>query len=179
MSSPTPGRLCFSFLPQRTGRRVCGLLMGFGAPPLLALAAVTVFFGFLAWIFPASRTDFFSRFTLDSFTGTAVLVAPLLAVLIAAKLGPALPPAKVIALVALVVYGGALVLGGLAFLITFASRFDGLETGIYAFGGVIQQLGDILATLLRLALLALAMLWTYQLFSSLGGRLPRLDVQAD
>jgi putative MFS transporter len=33
------GRLCFSFLPQRTGRRVCGLLMGFGAPPLLALAA--------------------------------------------------------------------------------------------------------------------------------------------
>jgi putative MFS transporter len=33
------GRLCFSFLPQRTGRRFCGLLMGFGAPPLLALAA--------------------------------------------------------------------------------------------------------------------------------------------
>jgi putative MFS transporter len=35
------GRLCFSFLPQRTGRRVCGLLMGLAAPPLLALAAVS------------------------------------------------------------------------------------------------------------------------------------------
>jgi MFS transporter, putative metabolite:H+ symporter len=35
------GRLCFSFLPQRTGRRFCGLLMGFGAPPLLALAALS------------------------------------------------------------------------------------------------------------------------------------------
>jgi MFS transporter, putative metabolite:H+ symporter len=32
------GRLFFSFVPQRTGRRVCGLLMGFGAAPLLALA---------------------------------------------------------------------------------------------------------------------------------------------
>jgi MFS transporter, putative metabolite:H+ symporter len=33
------GRLFFSFFPQRVGRRVCGLLMGIGAPPLLALAA--------------------------------------------------------------------------------------------------------------------------------------------
>jgi putative MFS transporter len=35
------GRLFFSFVPQRTGRRRCGLLMGFGAAPLLALAAVS------------------------------------------------------------------------------------------------------------------------------------------
>ena len=33
------GRLCFSFLPVKTGRRFCGVLMGFGAAPLLALAA--------------------------------------------------------------------------------------------------------------------------------------------
>jgi putative MFS transporter len=33
------GRLCFSFLPQRTGRRLCGVLMGLGAAPLLGLAA--------------------------------------------------------------------------------------------------------------------------------------------
>ena len=33
------GRLFFSFFPQRSGRRVCGLVMGAGAPPLLALAA--------------------------------------------------------------------------------------------------------------------------------------------
>jgi putative MFS transporter len=33
------GRLFFSFVPQRLGRRPCGILMGFGAAPLLALAA--------------------------------------------------------------------------------------------------------------------------------------------
>jgi MFS transporter, putative metabolite:H+ symporter len=33
------GRVCFSFLPNRVGRRACGMLMGFGAAPLLALAA--------------------------------------------------------------------------------------------------------------------------------------------
>jgi MFS transporter, putative metabolite:H+ symporter len=33
------GRLFFSFFPQRSGRRLCGLVMGIGAPPLLALAA--------------------------------------------------------------------------------------------------------------------------------------------
>ncbi len=33
------GRLFFSFAPQRLGRRTCGLVMGLGAPPLLAAAA--------------------------------------------------------------------------------------------------------------------------------------------
>lgn len=33
------GRLFFSFFPQRSGRRVCGLIMGLGAPLLLALTA--------------------------------------------------------------------------------------------------------------------------------------------
>jgi putative MFS transporter len=35
------GRLCFSLLPQRVGRRACGMLMGFGATPLLVLAAAS------------------------------------------------------------------------------------------------------------------------------------------
>jgi putative MFS transporter len=35
------GRLFFSFVPHRTGRRLCGLLMGFGSAPLLALAAAS------------------------------------------------------------------------------------------------------------------------------------------
>jgi putative MFS transporter len=33
------GRLFFSFFPQRAGRRICGLLMGIGAPVFLAVAA--------------------------------------------------------------------------------------------------------------------------------------------
>ena len=35
------GRLFFSFYPQRAGRRTCGLLMGIGAPILLAVAALS------------------------------------------------------------------------------------------------------------------------------------------
>jgi MFS transporter, putative metabolite:H+ symporter len=33
------GRLFFSFFPQRSGRRICGLLMGIGAPAFLTVAA--------------------------------------------------------------------------------------------------------------------------------------------
>jgi MFS transporter, putative metabolite:H+ symporter len=35
------GRLFFSFFPNRVGRRLCGVLMGFGAAPLLAFAALS------------------------------------------------------------------------------------------------------------------------------------------
>jgi hypothetical protein len=146
---------------------------------LLALAAAVIFFGFLTWIFPASRTDFLDRFEVGSFTNLTVLVAPLLAVLVATRTGPVLPEAKLLGLVALIEYGIALVLGGLAFLITLASHFQGLDEGVYALGGVLQGLGAILMTLLRLALLVLAALWTYQLFTRIGGSLPRLHVQAD
>jgi len=34
------GRLFFSFFPQRVGRRTCGILMGLGSAPLLAVAAL-------------------------------------------------------------------------------------------------------------------------------------------
>jgi putative MFS transporter len=34
------GRLFFSFAPERTGRRVCGVIMGLGAAPLLFLAGL-------------------------------------------------------------------------------------------------------------------------------------------
>lgn len=54
------GRLFFSFIPQRLGRRACGLLMGFGAVPALVLAAFsgdTEVFGiplFLLALIPAA-----------------------------------------------------------------------------------------------------------------------------
>jgi hypothetical protein len=139
---------------------------------LVALAGVLILFGFLEWIFPQFRTDFLGRFSVDTFTGTTVLVAPLLAVLVAARLGPPLPRATLVSLVALAEYAAALLFGVLAFLITITGRFAGLDTGIYAFGGALQEIGEILATVLRLGLLALAGLWTYQIFTSLGGRLP-------
>jgi hypothetical protein len=146
---------------------------------LVALAGTIILFGFLAWIFPPSRTDFLDRFGVDSFTNLIVLGAPVLAVLIATKVGPALPRARLIGLLALIEYAVALLLGALAFLITLASQFEGLDSGIYAFGGVLQAIGNILVDLLELSLLALAALWTYRIFTVIGGTLPRLTVDTD
>jgi hypothetical protein len=147
---------------------------------LLALAGTIIFFGFLAWIFPPSPTDFPDRFEVDPFTNLIVLVAPLLAVLVATKLGPVLGSARLVGSIALIEYAVALVLGTLAFLVGLAGRFEGLEDeGIHAFGGVLQALGGVVETLLLLALLALAALWTYRIYTGIGGTLPRLNVQAD
>jgi hypothetical protein len=147
---------------------------------LLALAGTIIFFGFLAWIFPPSPTDFPDRFGVGDFTNLIVLAAPVLAVLIATKIGPALGSARLIGFIALIEYAVALVLGTLAFLVGLAGRFEGLDDdGVYAFGGVLQALGGILETLLLLALLALAALWTYRIYTGIGGTLPRLNVHAD
>jgi hypothetical protein len=142
------------------------------AGALLTLAGLVIVFGFLEWIFPGSRVDLLDRFRPGPFTSLAVLVAPLLAVLVAARLGPPVRPAQLVGLVALGQYAVALVLGGLGFLLSLAGRFDGLGGGIYAFGGALQRVGDVLITLVQLGLLALAGLWALQIFTSLGGRLP-------
>jgi hypothetical protein len=147
---------------------------------LLALAGTIIVFGFLDWIFPVGPRDFPDRFGVGAFTELVVLAAPLLAVLIATKIGPMLAHAKLVGAVALIEYAVALLLGALAFLITLAGRFEGLdEDGLYAFGGVLQAVGGIIETLLLLALLALAALWTYRIYTGIGGTLPRLNVQAE
>lgn len=144
---------------------------------LLALAGAVIAFGFLGWIFPPSRAGILERFSAVQVTGTTVLVAPLLAVLVATRLGRPLSQMRLIGLLALVEYLVALLLGSLAFLITMATRFDDLAGGIYAFGGILSGLGDIVISLLRLALLAVAALWTYQLFRGGGGRLPQFEIR--
>ena len=147
---------------------------------LLALAGTIIVFGFLDWIFPVGPRDFPDRFGVGAFIELIVLAAPLLAVLVATKVGPVLRQARLVGAVALIEYAVALLLGTLAFLITLAGRFEGLdEDGLYAFGGALQAVGDILETLLLLTLLALAALWTYRTYTGIGGTLPRLNVQAE
>jgi hypothetical protein len=150
------------------------------AGALLALAGTIILFGFLDWIFPPSPRDFPDRFGLGPFTNLIVLAAPLLAMLIATKIGPVLAHARLLGSIALIEYVVALVLGTLAFLITLASRFEGLhDEGIYAFGGVVRGLGGIIESLLVLSLLTLAALWTYRIYTGIGGRMPQLNVRAD
>lgn len=145
---------------------------------LLVLVATMIIFGFLSWIFPPFQLDLAGRVSYQDFTTSAILVAPLLAVLIATKAGPLLPQARTMSLVALAEYGAALLLGGLALLFTIADKFDvGGRGAFHAFGGIIQGFGEVIVELLRLALLALAALWVYQKFLNLGGRLPQLKIR--
>lgn len=145
---------------------------------LLALVAALLGFAFLGWIFPGHPdVSVLGRFDVARFTDLKVLVGPLLAVLIATRLGAPLRHARAMGLTALIEYAVALLLGLLAFLLTLVTRFDGLHEGIYAVGGVLEGLGQIVVDLLLLALLALAGLWTYRMFTDLGGRLPHLKVR--
>lgn len=164
---------------------------GYGPPPpaygvsvrplaawaLLLLAGATIGFEFLSWIFPPHDGDFLDRFTIDVFTALPVVVAPLLAMLLATRMGPVLPAAKLMGTLAVIEYAAALVLGALVYLITIATRFDHLGDGIYAFGGVLAGLGGLAIDGLWLGLLALAALWTYQIYLRLGGTLPKINIQ--
>jgi hypothetical protein len=142
---------------------------------LLALAALLVLFNVLRWIFPPNDISFTSRVGVEQFANTFVLVAPLLAMLVATKLGTALAGTRLMGLIALATYAVALVFGILAYLITIVDKLDpsGRE-GFFAFGYILQGLGDLIWELVLLALLALAALWTYSLHRAAGGKLPKI-----
>jgi hypothetical protein len=146
---------------------------------LLLLAGAILAFEFLSWIFPPFSGDFLDRFSLDRFTALQVMVAPLLAMLLATRVGPALPAARLMGMVAVTEYAAAVVLGTLVFLITIATRFDHLGDGIYAFGGLLAGLGGLAIDGLLLGLLALAGLWTYQIYLRLGGTLPKINIHTN
>lgn len=146
---------------------------------LLGLAGVLVAFGVLGWILPPGQMGIVPRFSPDRFTQLPVLVGPLLAMLVATRLGPPLSSAPVIGLIALAEYAAALLFGGFGFLITLASRFERPGRGIYLLGGLLHHAGGILTILLLLVLLGLAGLWTARLYQSLGGRLPGLSPPAN
>lgn len=135
---------------------------------LLALAAVIIIFAFLRLIFAPFPQDFLDRFSVGSFINLTVLAAPLLALLLATKVGPVVQGAKLMSFVALGTYALALLFGGISFLFTIVDKFNVGDRGAYyVFGAVLQGLGDFIRELILLALTALVALWTYQL-SSLG-----------
>lgn len=146
---------------------------------LLAFAGVVILLGLLAWILPPSEMDLIAQLSAGQFTSTPVLVAPLLAALVAGRLGAPIRSAQLVGMLALVEYAVALLLGIPAFLVSIAGQYDGLGEGIQAVGAALQRVGGQLTTLLRLGLLALAGLWVYRIFTSLGGRLPQVNLRLD
>lgn len=177
MTTPTPAGDPSASSPAGTGIPLRSLT----AWALIALAAVVVLFAFLHWVFPSfSRSSFVDGFSVQHFANLTVLVAPLLAMLVATKLGPVLRHAKLMGMLALATYAAALLFGAVAFLISIADKFDvGGRGAFHGFGYILQGLGSIITELLLLALVALAALWTYRIYSGLGGKLPKVNLQND
>lgn len=147
---------------------------------LISVAALRVLFGFLAWIFPTTPGQGTARFVVYAFADPWTIVAALLGVLVATRLGPALSNAKLMTTIALSTYAAAAVFGLVAFLVGLADRFDaGGREGIYAFGSVLQSLGGMIIELLSLAIVALAGLWTVKLAGSYVPKLPSVDINTE
>lgn len=147
---------------------------------LIGVAALRVLFEFLEWIFPTTPGQGTARFDVYAFADPWIIVAALLGVLVATKLGPAVSNAKLMTTIALSTYAAAAVFGLVAFLVGLADHFEaGGREGIYAFGFVLQSLGGILDELLWLVLVALAGLWTVKLAGSYVPKLPSVDINAE
>ncbi|MFC7246861.1 hypothetical protein ACFQO7_30660 [Catellatospora aurea] len=132
---------------------------------LLGYVALHLGFQFLRWILPAENTTLISRSQSSGFLDLFLMALPLLAVLIATHLSPQLPGSKIFALVALIEYAAAVVLGGVTFLI----GLGGLGW-VDTFPETIDALGHVVLTIARLGLVALAGYAVLRVFLALGGR---------
>jgi hypothetical protein len=91
---------------------------------LLGYPALLLVFAFARWLLPLyPNEDFTSRSNYHSFVNEWTIVAPVLAVLLATAVPPALGLARPIALVALGEYAAALLFGTLSFLVGMSGPF--------------------------------------------------------
>ena len=144
---------------------------------LLVWAALQLFFTFLLWIFPTSVISFTGRSqgAFMTFASLLTIAVPVLAVLLATHVEPALPEARLVALIALIEYAFALLFGALTFLIGLGSAFSDLDDpdgALYSFGEALAGIRYLVMGVVQLGLLAIAALIVYRTFTALGGRLP-------
>ncbi|GAA1419130.1 hypothetical protein ACFQZ4_39790 [Catellatospora coxensis] len=132
---------------------------------LLGYVALHLGFQFPHWILPAQNTTLISRSQSAGFLDLFLMAFPLLAVLIATHLSPQLPGSKIFALVALIEYAVAVVLGGVTFLI----GLGGLGW-VDTFPETIDALGHVVLAIARLGLVTLAGYAVLRVFLALGGR---------
>ncbi len=129
---------------------------------LVGYVALAEFFGFILWIADKGTFTFRSANASGIFLDLTINAMPIVAVLIAAKIAPALPLARTIVLVALIEYGVSLALGLITFLIGIGNAFD--ADGLHGTTSLILGLGAI-------ALIAIAGFITFRIFTEMGGRL--------
>jgi hypothetical protein len=130
---------------------------------LLGYVALAEFFAFLTWL--AGQNSFVGRSNEASamFLNLITMAMPILAVLIATKIQPALEMARLFVTVALVEYAVSIVLGVITFLIGIGNLYD-VNDGL---GGT----RDLILSLAAIVLIAIAGYLTYAIFSEMGGRI--------
>jgi hypothetical protein len=135
---------------------------------LVAYAALHLLFSFFDWLMPGDG-NFLGRSASNGFTNLLVMAMPIVAVVLAALIAPAVSGAKLLTMIALLEYAVSQVLGALAWLIGLGSVFDG---GIDSPNDAVDGLRYLIMGLADLGLILVAAYLTYRAFVQLGGRLP-------
>jgi hypothetical protein len=152
---------------------------------MVLFVAVSEFFAFLSWVVPndsGASTSFSARSILASagFLSIVLMALPIVAVLVVAKVAPALAASRMIATVALIEYGVSVAFGLITLLIGLGSVFDtGSPTspiGGFTLGTAAGLSGTqyLIQGLAALALIAAAGYMTFGIFTQLGGRMPAM-----
>jgi hypothetical protein len=133
---------------------------------MLGYVALNLFFQFFDWLLPNNDT-FASRSYFADFADLSAIVLPLLAVLLATVVQPALGIGKLAGLAALGLYAFTLFFDGITFLIGLGYAFDRVDTA----SEVIGAFGHLVLSLLDLAWVALAGFAVFKIFTAIGGKL--------
>ena len=134
---------------------------------LVAYVAIWLFFTFFDWVLPGEGS-FSGRSAGASFDSLLVMTMPVLAVLLAAHVTPAVAGARLIAAIALIEYAVALFFGFITLLIGLGAMFDAVDT----INEVFDALGYFVLGLANLGLIAIAAYVVVRSYTGLGGKLP-------
>ena len=152
MTTPSPGTPAILNSPR-----------ALAALGLVGYVALAEFFAFIVWIGADGTFTSRSYGASQLFLDLPLMAMPIVAVLLAGKIAPAIGMARTIVMVAVIEYGVMLVLGLITFLIGIGALFD-LDTGILGTQALILGLG-------RLLLIAIVGFITFRIFTEMGGRL--------
>jgi hypothetical protein len=135
---------------------------------ILGYVAIKLFFNFFLWILPSGSTTLPQRSHWASSADLVFLALPLVAVLIASVVRPALGTAKLISLIALITYAFMLFFFGLTFLIGLGWGFGNIDSVSDSIGA----LQYLVVGILGVALIGLGGFATFKVFIAQGGKLP-------
>lgn len=134
---------------------------------LVAFAALYEIFAFFDWVMPGNGS-LVDHSAGAGFTDLVVVAMPVVAVLLAVYVTPPVGAARLICLIALLVYAFSLIFGVFAWLIGFGAFFDRIDNPNDAF----DMLAYVVLGAGKLVLVAVAAWVVYRGFASVGGRLP-------